>query len=463
MKYYTEPAKQVPIMEADVFVAGAGTAGCIAAIAAAREGAKVILVEKLPVPCGNMGNGGNVFFSYYNAEYDVKKAKRIVGGLPYEFAQRLIDEDASLAFVPSTNNTHASAFNITPNREGIKAVLCMMLQEAGVKVLLQTSLCGVVMDGQNIKYALIENKNGRKAIEAKQFIDCTGDGDIAKFCGLEQLENWSTYDRYCGGPNSLNFALNGIDFDKACREAPEVFQLVGESRDESGKWMSAIYRLSHNNDPVRCKELVDLNLRYFTTIYSEKPGEATFINNSKGVMTDASDAENLTNAEMEMRIRMFRMAKAMKHCLPGFENSHLIWGGLQLGIRTSKITVCDIMLTEADVANATRYDDEIGLYGFQDMVEKCPESKVKEPGYYGFPYRMILPKGCNNLYMAGRCVTYDGMAHMSTRNTVGCMIMGQAAGIAAAACAEKNCKSRELPYAEYREKLIRQGVILDID
>ena len=87
---------------------------------------------------------------------------------------------------------------------------------------------------------------------------------------------------------------------------------------------------------------------------------------------------------------------------------------------------------------------------------------VGQPGYYGMPYRMLLPKGCDNLFMAGRCVTVDVEAHMSTRNTVGCMIMGQGAGTAAAICAEKRYKSRELPYAELRESLLKQGAILSL-
>ena len=110
--------------------------------------------------------------------------------------------------------------------------------------------------------------------------------------------------------------------------------------------------------------------------------------------------------------------------------------------------------------------DLVKLYvddAFHDLSPKRPECLVKAPGYYGLPYRMLLPVGCDNLYMAGRCVTADIQAHMSTRNVVGCMIMGQAAGVAAALCGQRDCNSRELPYDILREQLLHQEVILEVE
>lgn len=132
------------------------------------------------------------------------------------------------------------------------------------------------------------------------------------------------------------------------------------------------------------------------------------------------------------------------------------------GIRATKATVCDKMLTQEELSAAARFEDEIGLYGFHDLFQKAhPECEISAPGFYGFPYRMLLAKGCANLFMAGRCVTTDLKAHMSTRNIPGCQIMGQGAGVAAALCAQKNCASRDLPYPELRQALLDQGVILD--
>lgn len=463
LNYYLESAKKIPLLETDVFVAGAGTAGCVAAIAAARAGARVVLVEKLPVPSGTMGNGGNTLFSFHTAHDDPKDAKRIVGGIPFELVKRCEEADGCTGFMPAYNSKYPVPYMVIPNREVLKGVLCEMLQESGVNVYLQTMFCGVETENGKIKVAIIENKDGRSAIAAKEYIDCTGDGDIAKVCGIEQLEHWKDYDQVCGGPNSLPFGLGGIDFKRALLEAPEMFSLDHDMIAESHQTGAKKYTLRHGNNPERCRELIDLNIRDFTIFGSVYPGEATYVNNSKGVMVDASSAKSLTSAEMEMRIRVVKIVNALRHCVPGFEEAHLTWEAIQLGIRTSKITVCDKMVTQKEVSNAIRFEDEIGLYGFHDLTPKRPHCRIKEPGFYGFPYRMLLPKGYDNLFMAGRCVTIDIEAHMSTRNTVGCMLMGQGAGVAAALCATKGMGTRELPYPELRKVLLEQGVILEVE
>ena len=188
----------------------------------------------------------------------------------------------------------------------------------------------------------------------------------------------------------------------------------------------------------------------------------TYINNSKGPECNVCDAEELSRAEMESRILAMEFANAMKACVPGCENAYLSWAATQMGVRASWITACDHMMTQEEISAAARYEDEIGLYGFHDLAGKRPECAIPSPGYYGMTIRMLLPKGCANLFMAGRCVTADLEAHMSTRNTVGCMIMGQGAGAAAALCAGNQCMSRELPYEQLREELLRQEVILGL-
>jgi hypothetical protein len=119
------------------------------------------------------------------------------------------------------------------------------------------------------------------------------------------------------------------------------------------------------------------------------------------------------------------------------------------------------MITQDDISEARRFDDEIGLYGFHDFAPKHPELFCKSPGFYGLPYRMLLPVGADNLFMVGRSVTFDLNAHMSTRNTVCCMEMGQAAGTAAAICAGKGIGTREIDYKKLRGALQDADVILE--
>ena len=459
--YITEPARRTPALEADVFIAGAGTAGCIAAIAAARAGASVVLVEKTPVPGGTYTNGGIGTYSFFSCNEDSAASKRIVGGIPYELAQRLTETGGATGFMLSPQDHYRSGYRFVADHEAYKGVISQMLLEAGVTVLLQTMFCGVQREGSRITAAIIENKDGRSAVCAKQYIDASGDGDIARFAGLEQVEVWQDYDKVSGAPTGLVFGMAGIDFDRFLAENSDSAFVMPTMPAADGRETRRI-SFTHQRHPDKYKPLADLDIRFFTSIQSLHDGEATYINNSKGAKIDATDAKAYSKAELEQRVKILQMAQAFKACVPGFEDAWLSWAAVQLGVRASRITLCDKILSSEEISGAARFDDEIGLYGFHDFAPKHPELFVKAPGYYGMPYRMLLAKGCENLYMAGRCVTTDIVAHMSTRNTVGCMVMGQGAGVAAALCARKGCGSRSLPYPELRSELLEQGVILDV-
>lgn len=462
MKYITEPSREIPVIEADVFIAGAGTAGCIAAIAAARQGASVVLTEKMPVPGGTYTNGGIGANSFYAMCSDPEVTKRVVGGIPYELNERMIQANGATGYIPTPNDHHHSPFRYVADHEIYKGVISQMLMEAGVTVYLQTMFCGVMMEENRITAALIENKDGRSAVAAKQYIDASGDGDIAKFAGVEQIELWQRYHEVCGGPTGLVFGMGGVDTDKMVKENPLGAVQLSHADTPYPGIKSEQYAFTQVRDPERYKPIVDLDMRAFTSMSSMHKGEMTYVNNSKGVNCDCSKAAELSKAEMTMRIKIMDFANALKKCVPGFEESYISWASTQIGIRASKVTVCDKMISQEEIADATRFEDEIGLFGFHDLMKKdSPEAEIKAPGFYGFPYRMLLAKGCDNLLMAGRCVTTDLKAHMSTRNVPGCQVMGQGAGVAAALCAKKDCLTRELPYSELREALLDQDVILD--
>ena len=132
MKYITEPSREIPVIEADVFIAGAGTAGCIAAIAAARQGASVVLTEKMPVPGGTYTNGGIGANSFYAMCSDPKVTKRVVGGIPYELNERMIQANGATGYIPTPNDHHHSPFRYVADHEIYKGVISQMLMEAGV-------------------------------------------------------------------------------------------------------------------------------------------------------------------------------------------------------------------------------------------------------------------------------------------------------------------------------------------
>ena len=443
----------------DVFVAGGGTAGCMAAIAAARTGAKVVLVEKLPVPGGTLANGGIGVSSFYSQNVDPDKASRIVGGLPYEMISRLIDAGGATSFARTPDNPQRNAYRVVADHEAYKAVICKMLIEAGVKVLLNTLVTEVETDGNDIKCVHIQNRSGHSIYVAKSYIDATGDGDLAKRFGVEQLD--MTQGKEC--PTGMVFGISGIDWDRVLKENGRIFHaLCDENANEHGV-VCKNYIFAPGYAPQKYGMMKSLEGIKIMSFQVNHPGEATYVNLPKGEMVDGTDVEALSAAEMRMRVRIFDIVNDLKKYVPGFENAYLSWASIQLGVRISYINKCDHSISQEEIEAGKRFEDEIGLYGFHDLAVKDGENAgIGGDGYYGFPYRMILPQGCDNLYVVGRSVTEEYAAHMSTRNTVGCMIMGQAAGVAASLCARDDCKTRQLAYPVLREELLKQEVILNV-
>ena len=147
----------------------------------------------------------------------------------------------------------------------------------------------------------------------------------------------------------------------------------------------------------------------------------------------------------------------MKKHIPGFEKAYLSWTPTQFGARRSRIVDCEYDLTLGDIVEGRRFDDEVALYGFHDMA---PEIMIKEGKAYGIPYRALLPRGVDNLLVAGRLITTAHKAHQSTRNTVSCMAQGQAVGTAASLCSRMNVTPRALDIKILRETLVKAGVYL---
>ncbi len=457
-KWFEEPAKQIPLTETDVLVAGAGTAGCIAAIAAARAGADVTLIEKLPVPGGTLTNGGIGVSSYYSQNEDPAKAVRVVGGLPYELITRLQNIGGATVFTPTPGSLQNNTYRVVAEHEIYKGVISEMLTEAGVHVLLNAMISEVIAEDGRISTVIVQTRAGRRAYQAKTYIDTTGDGDLARKAGAKQID--MTRGKECA--TGMVFGIGGIDFERALQENPTVFHKMAHA-DGEGKALSCDqYILALMADPEKCGKMESLKGIPFLTVQSNHPGEATYVNLSRGEIIDGTDPDELSAAEMRMRARLVHIIDDLKTTLPGFEQAYLAWASVQLGVRISYITKCDYSISQDEIHHAARFADEIGLYAFHDLSTKAGDDILTEaPGFYGFPYRMLLPQGLDNLFIAGRCVTEEYKAHMSTRNTVGCMLMGQGAGAAAALCAAKDCDSRALPYEELRGELLRQEVILE--
>jgi hypothetical protein len=166
----------------------------------------------------------------------------------------------------------------------------------------------------------------------------------------------------------------------------------------------------------------------------------------------------VAKAELELRRRQARAVELFRRHVPGCEKAFIARTSPKLCIRRGRLITCDVDITHEDVIGARHFDDDVMAYGFHDSA---PRLQIRGGGTYGIPYRALRVKGIDNLLVAGMMITADHRAHMSTRNTVCCMGQGQAAGTAAALCAARNCGTRDLPYAELRKTLEKDGVYFE--
>ena len=155
---------------------------------------------------------------------------------------------------------------------------------------------------------------------------------------------------------------------------------------------------------------------------------------------------------------MYQGLEVIKKHVPGFERAFISRTAPLLAIRRGRCIACDYDLSNDEILNATHFDDEVFVFGFHD---NAPRLQIKNGGTYGFPYRASCVKGFDNLFAIGMMITSDFSAHMSTRNTVSCMAMGQSFGTAAAICAERNCNIRALPYSDLKAQLVKDGVYFE--
>ncbi len=404
-------SRNIPVCyEADVAVMGGGIAGVSAACAAAKSGAKVILVERFAVTggvlttggvanfCGQMSGQGEVFDTIIK---DLKKFN-------------------ALGYKGKNSVFHYEIFAL---------VLQEMLLRRRVKLLLHTRFAGVNLKGSRITECIIAGKSGLEAIRAKQFIDCSGEGDVARFAGFEVIKGRQKDSLQL--PMSLMYFVRHVNKEDAFVQLPEG-------------WFN----------PIRKTD--DLPM---TSIWPDGP-RANAIK-IKIPMFDATDTESLTAAEIRARRRMMEVLYyhqavekrpwLLDHCSP------------TIGIREGCRIVGDYILKVSDLRAGRAFEDGIArgtfyLDGHKPDDDKrtyiLPKDQLKVPPYQ-IPLRCLLARDGINLMMAGRCFSADQLALSSARVSTTGSMMGQAAGIAAAMCAKKNCHPRDLDCREVR-RIIRQ-------
>ncbi len=447
-------------LNADVVVVGGGPAGMCAAIAAAREGVRVILIEQGGF-CGGMATKGLV--GPFMTCYDAKGETMIIRGLFKEIVERMVARGFAIHPAQVHGGTAFTSWirigheHVTPfEPEGLKIIIDEMLTEAGVKILYHTDFIHPVLDNNTISGILVSSKRGLEIIEATVVIDCTGDGDVAYRSGVPY--EMGNQELNLIQPATMFFHISNVDPDAV--EADIQANIHNFYRKDGVNYRSFHWRVTQ----ARENGDWDLNRVSIGIFRMPKPDEWC-VNTSRIMDVNSTDNESLTNAELIGRQQVYKILHFLQKYVPGCENARIKSIASHIGIRESRHIQGDYRLTAEDLLNSKVPEDSILLAANSVDVHGRfgPTSNEYVPikgKYYGVPYRCLIPKGIEQLLIAGRCVSADSTAAGAIRVMPPCMGMGEAAGVAAALSVKEGITVRRIDVQNLRKVLKDRGAYL---
>jgi hypothetical protein len=437
----------------DVIVVGGGTSGTVAAIAAARTGARTVLVEQNGFVGGALLKGAGPLHSFFNLYKAFPGAAKVqvVRGIPSEIIDRLVAIGGCRGHLEQELGYAYDSVATLIDRSLFKYAVQEMLLESGVEILFHTRVIAA-FDEPERRGVIIHSKGGIEALAGGMLVDCTGDGDVAALAG-------ASFARLHGDYNvGFPFGMANVDLKRAegyLREKGMITQIVHAEKEPGG---DDVVRIGFDLKKLEVFE------RYMAPkglwgplCYAYHKADLVYINTCTVRAVDGIDCGELSRAQAELRRQAYDMSLLLKKHIPGFEHAYLSWTADQVGVRRTRVIDCDYDITTDDIVEARRFEDEIAVYGFHDMA---PRIMIRDGLAYGIPYRALRPRGLDHVLVAGRMITSHHDAHMSTRNTVSCMAQGQGAGTAAALCAAKGMGTRDLEAGLLRDKLLEAGVFL---
>lgn len=432
----------------DVAVLGGGPAGIAAAISAARNGTRTILIERY----GFLGGMSTIALVYPWMTFHSATGEQVIQGIAQEIVDRLIALQASPGHL---RDTVGFVHTLTPyNPEVYKTLAHDMLQQAGVDVLLHATATDVITDGNRITNVRLHHKSGTTHLEAKVFIDATGDGDIAYMAGAP----WEQGNKdHKVQPMTMKFRMRGVDLEKVkhyIQQHPSEFygkSLISELDHLPltgvmgffSQWKAA-------NLPIPRDGIL-----FFTGPHADE----VLVNVSRISGLDPTNIEDLTKAEIEGRKQVLLLETFFRDYIPGFDQASVSSVGTQVGVRETRRIIGHYVLNGEDVLDGRRFDDVIARSGYPIDIHN-PEGRgvtanfIREGGAYDIPYRSIVPLHITNLLLAGRCISTTHEAQATTRLTPSCMAIGQAAGTAAALAVLHQCDTAKVPIPALQGRLI---------
>lgn len=446
-----EAAREIPVlMEADVVIVGGGTTGPIAAIAAARRGKKVVLIERF-------GSLGGILTLGLNT----KPSGALVGGIPLEIWNLARSAGGAGADYMATTKTGGVKIASPTDPEIMKMLLTRLCVEAGVQILFETFVSAPHVEDGTVTGVIIESKAGRQFVGAKVLIDCSADADMASKANAPFVMGSGGAEETMQ-PVSMYFIMKNVDLKRlaewarTCDDVPARAIPADEEGLAYGLWLTGF-----NGMLRRFQEETGVKLQRDNITLKTADGQM-YVNATRVLGVDVFSPAEFTAAILECYRQIEGVCRFLKERVPGFEAARLGQVSPILGVRETRHILGEYTLTGPDSRGETRFEDTIAADSSALDIHdpKGGDVDFQSMPPYEIPYRCLLPQGVEQILVAGRCISADHEAHARSRNMPACMATGQAAGVAAAIAVEEGVPVRKVPIAKVQAALRALGMPL---
>lgn len=431
-----EQTRRIPVIgEYDTVVCGGGPAGFVAAISAARCGQRTALIERFSF-LGGMATASYVvpisgFFL---------RQKQAVGGIAWEFVERLREQGGALVEYPRGN--------VSIDPEGYKIVADEMVRESGVTLYTDSVVADVVKDGKSLTHIIIESKSGAEAIAGKCFIDATGDGDVFFRAGAEMLPAPDSLQ-----PVSLCFVLSGVDSTTDLLK--DYIHHDGKVVKSSSPRVIREYLL----EEMEAGRAPKFGGPWFNTLVK---GDALAVNITRAE-ADATDREQMTEIEARLRKDMYALVERLRAKYPEFANATVTVSGFSVGVRETRRIRGVYTLTLDDVIAGREFECPVAHCAHPMDIHSAKDAAqtlTRLPDRVFVPFEATVADAVDNLIAAGRCVSAEKEPYASLRVQATAMSIGEGAGLAAALKNRTGLPVSEIPRDELRRMIDERGFVL---